>query len=317
LKLKVASFDFKGSTSINVGTDYFFDETIFVKSTQLQLTNVDEQVVSIATLRSSAINLYAIKRRSATKLYNDVDSIQPSYHNDKTLMNLASYIGAFNDAFIEEDVPTKASVDSKTISTIVKHKRINVLILNEGQHAALVKKGVKLSSIGSLVKSKLDALDGVEKFTDVTRRLITLSKVRHLKGMYEGLGQCSKLSLTDVWKDSTSLFKSLFNEYRALRQKNPQYADAFAKLDLLMMIGKLSYTDHETEASRLQLQIDAQYPMLSLVGYGQMYDRGEKAKKIIAYIDQIEQLINQAVIEAAKEVSVEEALTVEEEEEEV
>jgi hypothetical protein len=302
IKLKVAAYNFGDSSRLLVGTNYISDSKLAIIHDSLVFSRIVDKVISLQDLRSSALNLFVIKRRSPNTFYEDVGSSNLSICKDSHLLKLASYIEAFEDATFFVDDPDKVYDNvTRTYSMVMKkRKSMHVLILNEGQHANLVKKGIKLTPLKSHLASKLQAMDDVEKFTSVTERLITLSKVRHIKGFYEGTASIQELNMTDIWKDDVSLFKSLFKEYSQLRQNVSQCADAFAKLDLLNIIDPHRKTkDLSRLAQEFQLQIDDQYPMLSLIEY-RMPDF-TKAKKIIAYIEQIEHLIDDAIEETTLE----------------
>lgn len=226
-------------------------------------------------------------------------------------MKLASHLGMFNDALVEQNYHVdERSYDANgqiVVTSIPKTRKIlPILMINEGQHAYLLKKGVKLTAISSLIRDKITKMEEDEKFTDVISRVVTLSKVRHLKGMYETFKSSNDLKLGDDWTGSSSFFKSIFAEYRELRTNSSKFALAFAKLEVFLAIGaKQTFVNYEDKASDIQNQIDAQYQMLTYVGYGSVYDKGAKLKALISYIEQVDSLIQKAVVETEAEVETE------------
>jgi hypothetical protein len=120
--------------------------------------------------------------------------------------------------------------------------------------------------------------------------------------MYEGLLQGGYLKFVSDWEtSSSSLYKSLFAEYFDLRANVKKYATMFAKLDVLNLVGKQTYINYRENVEKIESLIADRYPMLTYVGYGSTYDKGQKSKAIIAYIEQIDGLISRAVKEAVAE----------------
>jgi hypothetical protein len=185
---------------------------------------------------------------------------------------------------------------------VVKDPVLPVLIINEGMHAHLAKKGVNLVSLSSCLGNQIKAMNEVEKFTETVRRVMTLERVRHLRDMYSGLNsQSNKFPLVEVtegWSTSNSIFKKLFAEYLELREHGANFALIFAKLSVMSSLHiQDGYFDYDVEAEKITNEIDAHYPMLEVTGYGNMYGTG-KGKTIVAYIELIDKLVAKAVAAA-------------------
>jgi len=307
LKLNVATYHIGNPIDMSVGDAYFDVNAPRIKVNHFDLKH-EEKVVTLESLRACKEVFFVIKRRVRTKFFDDVGSLKESCYKNSFLMSLSSHLGMFNDAIVEQTY----NVDERhhdangniVVTTVQKTRKIlPILMINEGQHAYLLKKGVKLTAISSLISGKIVKMEEDEKFIDVVSRIVTLSKVRHLKGMYDTFSSSSNLKLADGWNGSSSFFKSIFAEYRELRTNSSKFALAFAKLDVFNLIGaKHTFVNYEQNAKDIQDQIDAQYQMLTYVGYGSVYDKGVKLKAMISYIEQVDSLIQKAVIEAEAEV---------------
>lgn len=269
-----------------------------------------DKVMSVEELKQRAAVPFMVKRRVQKKYFDDVGSYTQAQTDMKTL-SLASHFGLLDDAWVQmtktkEEKVVKADGTVEIISKPVTYSAMPILIITEGQHDWLKKKGVKLVSITSMI-NKIMEIDEAEKFTDTIRRVMTLTHVHHLKGLYESMRYTQQLPEVDNWIGSTSLLKSLVAEYKQQRH-NPSYALAFGKYQLLMSV-KRSYADYETEAEQIEETINARYPMLELVPFN-MTREEPKLAKLLHYVDQIDQLMAQAVQAAQAAVDEEEELAV-------
>lgn len=306
IKLKVKVFEYRGPFEMAVGQDYFDDDKMNIACDNVRPRNEEDKIFTLADLRSRKEVLFAIKRRVRSKLFDDVGSLNASCHEKSTVVGLASTFGFFSDSIVNEDYEVEQrSVDGagkSTVTMVVKQRpTVPMLIINEGQHAYLVKKGVKLTSLTKMIAEKTVKLEETEKFTTEIDRLVTLSKVDHLRGMYEGLSHSKLTKTTEDWESSNSFFKKYFAEYQDLRVHGKKYSKMFAKLDLLNLVGKGTNVDYDRKGQDIEDAIDERYPLLAYTGYGDRYDRGEKSKALITYIEQIDGLIERALKEAAEQ----------------
>ena len=211
----------------------------------------------------------------------------------------------FVNAYSDQEYTVKVINDDGSETLEIKTKKVlQILVLNEGQHAHLLKKGVKLVSISSLVSTKIKAIEEVEKFTSLIQRFVTLSKVQHLRLMLEGLHNNGKLDLIADWENSTSLYKSLMNEYMQWKLDIQQHALVFVKAAVLKAVTKNVYganIDYSVEAAEITDKLNTQYPMIEMINYNFMY--GDKGLKIITYIEQIDFLIDNAIKSATNEMN--------------
>lgn len=283
------------------------DASINVKMVELASAGVKESVLLMTALKSKSEVLYIIKRRSNNKYFDDVGSgMEPLSSNIRT-MSYAGHLGFFDNAHSDQEYTVKVinDVDNSESLEFRTRKVLQILVLNEGQHAHLLKKGVKLVSISSLVSVKIKAIEEVEKFTNSIRRFVVLSKVNHLKGMMEGLKTDGKLDLILGWENSTSLYKSLMNEYIQWKLDIQQHALVFVKAAVLSAVTKSNYNGDAAghdESAKITDKLNTQYPMIEMITYNSMY-RSDKGKKIITYIEQIDFLIDNAVKSAISEVN--------------
>jgi hypothetical protein len=300
IKLKGVSYEVRSSTDLAVAADYISDLSINYRVNGLFKKNI-EKIYSLSDLKAKTAVPYFIKRRSRTALFNDVGSTLQAF-SDQDELRLPTKLGFFDEVMTEEQSATEVTTvtnDDGTRTSFPKViKKLQVIIINEGQHAYLLKKGVKLVSIKTLISEKIEAAEAAEKFTDEIRRVITLSKVRHLKGMYDSMVGTKGI---DDWATAPSMLKVLFSEYSKLRNQGAQYALMFAKLTVLKMVKSIAYVNYDAQAIDLIAKLEAQYPMLELVSYhGINY---AKALKIICYVERIDGLITQAVIDTEEEIA--------------
>lgn len=308
LKLRIFTFGYHNPVEHAVGQNYFEDSNVTITADKLYASREEDAIVTLASLLARKQVFFVIKRRVRSKLFDNVGSTRASCHSNQTLMNLSSTLGFFDDAVVMEDYNENVRDNAtNTVINVVKQRKIlPLIIINEAQHVHLVKKGVNLISITTLISEKILKLEEMEKFTEVIGRVMTLSNVHHLRGMYENMihKRRNQIPLTDSWKDSKNFYKVLFTEYRDLRTNSKKYANNFAKLEVLDAICLSTKMNYDAKSNEINEQISERYPMLPYIDYNS-YDNGEKLLTIIAYIDQTDSLIAQAFKESAKEVEVE------------
>lgn len=304
VKLTVRTYDFENIGSVDVANG--------IRDSKICLANVQgfsvrgataDVMMSIKELAARKGVAFIIKRRVRNKFFDDVESRREALVGNHELMSLANHLGMLNDLHSEVSRPKKISVvDEQGVKSeliqIIKVPVLPVLIINEGMHAHLAKKGVKLVSLSSYLGDQIKAMNEAEKFTEAVRRVMTLARVRHLRDMYSGLNsQSNKFPLAEItegWGTSNSFFKKLFAEYLELREHGANFALIFAKLSVMTSLNIEDYVDYDNEAEKITNEIDAHYPMLEVTGYGNMYGT-EKGKKIVAYIELIDKLVAKAV----------------------
>ena len=290
VKVKVMSFKHGHVININVGEEYFdYGQSIKLNIKRFDAQQPKEEILLINELSVKKAVPYVIKNGNNKHLYADV-KLNISIINKSDLLIYSAYLGIFDELMVEVEQ------NGKDV------KAMPVLVLTKALYEKLSKKDVKLISLNDWVTTKITAMNDQEKFMDSIQRFTVLSKVKHIKGMYYGLHAEKSLSLTTDWKVDKSLFKSLFVEYAKLKADLSKDVLTFVKLEIMKMVKHTNFNIVEKEAQKLSSQLTSQYQMLELVNYNSWYNT-KPAKKIIAYIEQIDSLIEHAIAETVEEIS--------------
>jgi hypothetical protein len=292
-QVKVNVLNFKYNNMINtvtVGDEYFdYDQRIKLNIKRFEAQSSKKEILLINELSVKKAVPYVIKAGNNKKLYADT-KLNISIINNMGLRTYSAHLGIFDELMVEIEQNGK---DVKVMP---------VLIITKAMYEKLLKSSVKLVSLNDWVTDKITTMNDQEKFMDSIQRFAVLSKIKYIKGMYDGLYSEKLLSSTSAWKGDKSLFKSLFIEYVKLKEDLSKDALTFAKLEVMKLVKHTSFELVGKDAAELANQIAYRYQMLELVNYNSWYST-KLSNKIITYIEQIDSLIEQAVAETVEEIS--------------
>lgn len=223
-----------------------------------------EKLHKVAELKTRSVLYYIIKRRSPTNYYDSFTSDSPTIARTERVMNLSLHFGFFE-------------LDSKN--------RVEIFTLNEGQINWLRKQGVKTVSVLDTIRTKIQALHAVEKFSDNLAQALGIEQVAKLPELYNFVLQRNKANLAGV---SGSFYHDLVKQYVDAVSGKAALSEKLAKVYLLRHVaGILNQIDtgakfkQETEKALFKI-----YPLLRYIPID-----SNSAAELKKYLDEVDQKV--------------------------
>jgi hypothetical protein len=254
--------------SINeLTTTQLFETHGFVpKATEVKTVMIDD-------LKKRKVVGFVIK-----KGHNDFVDEVGGYHNylnSRDAMILGYHFGAFDDALVNEELP--------------------ILILTRGQYEGLLKKGVNLKTIKSLVAEKDKELQAEEDSIALLKSKLSLNNIKIFKDFDMCLSKTYKRQdfLSQLVNNNNSLFKELFSKFIEQRKNMDSLLETMAKVRLTSTLKSITVFDVIHENKLIYKQIYDNYPLLEYINFNNSSNMPvswieDFVNHIIFYINQVD-----------------------------